>query len=66
VGIAGTLIIWKGLGAVVPKEPLALFVPMNTLLYGLVALWVSYYAPWVFVRFKLADARPEPEISLTL
>lgn len=66
VGIAGTLVVWKGLGALVPEEPLALVVPLNILLYGLVALWVSYYAPWVFVRLKLADARPEPEVSLSI
>jgi len=66
VGIAGTLIIWKGLGVLFPPGPLALVVPLNFVRYGLVALWVSYYAPWVFVRLKLADARPEPEVSLTL
>lgn len=66
LGIAGALIVWKGLGAVFPEEPLALLIPLNILRYGLVALWVSYYAPWAFVRFKLADARPEPEVSLTI
>jgi hypothetical protein len=66
VGIAGALILWKGLGAIFPDEPLVVVVPLNLLRYGLVALWVSYYAPWVFVRLKLANARPEPEVSLTL
>jgi membrane-associated phospholipid phosphatase len=66
VGMVGGLAIWLGLDAVFPSEPLALSVPLRILRYFLVALWVSYYAPLAFVRLRLADARPEPEVSLTL
>jgi membrane-associated phospholipid phosphatase len=65
-GIIVALVLWRGLGALLPDDPLALAIPLRVLRYIVVALWVSYYAPWFFVRFKLADARPEPEVSLTV
>jgi membrane-associated phospholipid phosphatase len=66
VGIAGMLVLWRGLGVIVPDDPLALAVPLRFLHYLILSLWLSYYAPWVFVRLKLADARPDPEVSLTV
>jgi hypothetical protein len=66
VGIVVALVLWRGLGVLLPDDPLALAVPLRAIRYIIVALWVSYYAPWVFVRFKLADTRPEPEVSLTV
>jgi len=66
VGIVGTLVLWQGLRALIPDEPLAIAVPLRFLHFLLLALWVSYYAPWVFVRLGLADARSEPEVSLTV
>lgn len=65
LGIGVTLALWQGLGLVFPEEPLALDVVLLFLRYMIVAVWISYYAPWVFVRLKLADARPEPEVTLT-
>ncbi len=65
-GIIVTLVLWRGLGAILPDDPLALAIPLRALRYIVVALWVSYYAPWFFVRFKLADSRPESEVSLTV
>ena len=65
-GIIVALVLWRGLGALLPDDPLALAIPLRVLRYIVVALWVSYYAPWFFVRFNLADARPEPEVSLTV
>jgi hypothetical protein len=29
-------------------------------------LWVSYLAPWVFVKLRLAEADAESEIRVTL
>ena len=65
-GIAVSFVLWQGLGAIFPDEPLALAVPLRFLRYLIVALWVSFYAPWTFVRLGLADARAEPEVSLKL
>lgn len=66
VGIAVTVALWLGLGAIFPRDPLWLAVPLRIIRYGIVTLWAAYYAPMLFVRFGLAAADPEPEISLKL
>lgn len=65
-GLTATFLLWMGVGSFIPDEPLGLTVPLRVLLGIVGGLWVSYYAPWIFVRLKLADAHPEPEVSLTL
>lgn len=66
MGLVITAVIWLGLGAVFPDDPLWLAVPLRIFRYFLVTMWMSYYAPAVFVRLKLASASPEPEIKLEL
>ena len=66
LGLLTSLAIAFGLDRIIPEHPLWLDA---TLQFGrtlLLALWISYYAPWLFVRLRLADASPEPETSLTL
>jgi hypothetical protein len=64
LGIIVTVIIWRGLGAILPRDPLWLALPLRIFRYALVTLWASYFAPLVFVRLRLADADPRPEMSL--
>lgn len=66
VGIAGTLIIWRGLALVFPQDPLWLALPLRLLRYWLAGMWVAYYAPLLFVRIGLAQASPEPDVSLSI
>lgn len=66
LGIIVTILIWRGLGLVFPDEPLAIALPLRIFRYLLVTLWASYYAPLVFVRLRLADADPEPQIDLKI
>ena len=66
VGMVVVLAIWRGLGIVFPREPLAVGVPLRIVRYFLLTLWIGYYAPWAFVKLRLADADPEPEISLKM
>lgn len=66
LGILLTVIIWQGLDRIFPTDPLWLGIPLRFLQYMIVGLWVSYYAPSLFVRLKLADADPEPKISFRL
>ncbi len=66
LGIVITFIIWRGLGIIFPGKPLTLGIPLRILRYFLVALWASYYAPWLFVRLGLADTGPAPQISFRL
>lgn len=66
LGLVVTTVLWAGLRAVFPDEPLGLAIPLRVLRYLLVTLWMSYYGPALFVRLRLAEASPESEIKLTL
>jgi membrane-associated phospholipid phosphatase len=66
LGIVVTVAIWRGLAMVLPGEPLWLALPLRFARYWLASMWVAYYAPAVFVRLRLADASPEPEVQLTI
>ena len=66
LGIAGTVGIWAGLRAVFPSAPLWLGLPLHFLRYLLTLLWVTYFAPWVFVLLRLASADLESEVRVTL
>jgi membrane-associated phospholipid phosphatase len=66
LGIAITLALWAGLDAIFPAEPEWLALPLRVLRYFVVLLWVTYFAPWVFVKLKLATADAESEIRVTL
>ena len=66
VGIIVTIIIWRGLGMIFPRQPLSIAIPFRVFRYFLMTLWATYYAPWVFVRVGLADSDPAPKMNLTL
>ncbi|MEW5988942.1 MAG: phosphatase PAP2 family protein [Chloroflexota bacterium] len=66
LGIFVALLIWRGLGIVFAVDLLWLAIPLRILRYLLLGLWAAYYAPMLFVRLRLAQANPEPEISLAL
>ncbi len=64
LGIVGTIVIWQGLGALFPRDPLWLALPLRIFRYALVTFWAAYLAPLVFVRLGLAEADPPPSMSL--
>jgi len=66
LGMIVAVAIWLGLGQIFPDDPLWLGLPLRFIRYGLLTLWVTFYAPMTFVRLHLADAEPEPEINLSL
>lgn len=66
LGIVVTVGLWAGLDALFPESPLWLALPLRVLRYFLILLWVSYLAPWVFVKLRLAEADAESEIRVTL
>ncbi|MCP5100754.1 MAG: phosphatase PAP2 family protein [Chloroflexi bacterium] len=66
IGIVGAVAIWAGLRAVFPSDPLWVAIPLRFLRYTLLTLWVTYYAPWTFVKLGLAQADPEPSIDLKI
>ncbi len=65
LGIVVAIGIWAGLRAVFPAEPPLLALPLRFLRYLLLLLWVTYFAPWVFVRLRLASADAESEVRIT-
>ncbi|MCP4358525.1 MAG: phosphatase PAP2 family protein [Chloroflexi bacterium] len=65
-GMVVLIIIWAGLGELFPRDPLWLAIPLRVLRYFLVLIWVSYYAPLLFVKLSLAGSEPDPGIDLTI
>ena len=57
VGLAGILIIWYGLGAVLPRNDDLLSYTLYYLRYCTVGLWVSCLAPLIFFRLGLAQPK---------
>lgn len=66
LGMAVTLLIWRGLGVLFPEDPLWLGLPLRFFRYWLAGMWVAYYAPASFLRLKLAQASPEPDVQLSV
>jgi membrane-associated phospholipid phosphatase len=55
IGLIGVLILYMGLGAIFPRGNGLIFYLLRYVRYVLVGWWVAGGAPWVFVRFKLAE-----------
>lgn len=66
LGIVVAVGIWAGLRAVFPSEPMWVALPLRFLRYLILLLWITYFAPWVFVRLRLAAAHAESEVKVTL
>lgn len=66
VGFVGVLVVWRGLGLILPTEPIWLGLPLRIFRYFLLGIWASYYGPMVFVRLRLAEAHPAPAIDMSM
>jgi membrane-associated phospholipid phosphatase len=55
VGLVGIVIFWYGLGEIFPRDETFLSYILRFIRYALVGLWVSGGAPWLFLRFNLAE-----------
>jgi len=55
VGLIGVIFFWMGLGAIFPHGDGLIVYSLRFIRYALVGWWVAGGAPWVFVRFKLAE-----------
>ena len=56
IGFIGVLILWRGLGLVFPSGDDLIAYLLRYIRYTLVGFWIIGGAPWLFFRFKLADA----------
>jgi membrane-associated phospholipid phosphatase len=55
IGLIGVLIFYMGLGAIFPRGDGFIFYLLRYIRYVLIGWWVTGGAPWVFVRFKIAE-----------
>ncbi len=63
IGVAGVLIAWRGLGAVLPRGEILLALVLRYLRYALTSAWVTGLAPLLFTNIGLAEkttGRREP------
>jgi len=57
VGAVVVLALFIGLRVVLPAEGEPLYLPFRLLRYGLIGLWTTLGAPWLFLRLRLAPRR---------
>jgi hypothetical protein len=62
IGLIGVLILYMGLGAIFPRGDSFIFYLLRYIRYALIGWWVAGGAPWVFVRFKLAERASPSDI----
>jgi membrane-associated phospholipid phosphatase len=55
IGLIGVLILYMGLGAIFPRGAGLTFYLLRYIRYVLVGWWVAGGAPWIFVRYRLAE-----------
>ena len=55
LGIAGVAALWFGLGVIFPRGEFLLAYALRYLRYGLVGFWITFIAPFIFVKLKLAE-----------
>jgi membrane-associated phospholipid phosphatase len=58
LGLAGVLVLYIGIKLIVPGEGEPLYALFRFIRYGLIGAWVSFGAPRLFLRLKLAGTRP--------
>lgn len=64
IGLIGVLILWEGLGAVLPRGDAWVPLTLRYLRYALVGFWMIGGAPWLFFHFNLARKPNMWDISL--
>jgi membrane-associated phospholipid phosphatase len=53
-GLVGVLILYMGLGSLFPEDETIISYALRYLRYALIGFWMSGFAPWIFVKLKLA------------
>jgi membrane-associated phospholipid phosphatase len=56
IGLVGLLLIWGVLGQIFPRDEHLLSYGLRYFRYALIGLWVSWLAPLIFIRLKLAKS----------
>jgi membrane-associated phospholipid phosphatase len=61
IGIAGVLLIWRGLGMILPGGEDMVGYVFRYLRYALIGFWISGLGPFVFIRMRLVDRPVSPK-----
>ena len=59
LGLAGMAVIYFGVKLAAPKDGESLYALFRFVRYGLIGAWVSFGAPWTFLKLGMAGSRPE-------
>lgn len=60
IGLVGVVACWKGLQLIFPREPEGIELFFRFVRYTMLSLWITFLAPWLFLRWKLAEPVAEP------
>ena len=55
LGLFGVLVLYIGLGSIFPDSEDFLSYGLRYIRYALIGFWISGFAPWLFVKLKLAS-----------
>ena len=55
LGLVGVLILYLGLGSLFPETETFMSYALRYIRYALIGFWISGFAPWLFVKLKLAS-----------
>lgn len=55
VGLIGALILYLGLGSLFPDTETVISYVIQYIRYALIGFWISGFAPWLFVKLRLAS-----------
>jgi membrane-associated phospholipid phosphatase len=55
LGLIGVLILYVGLGSLFPDSEMLISYVIRYILYALIGFWISGFAPWLFIKLKLAS-----------
>jgi hypothetical protein len=60
LGLIGVLILYLGLGSLLPDAETFISYSIRYVRYALIGFWISGFAPWLFVKLKLAPHLKSP------
>jgi membrane-associated phospholipid phosphatase len=65
LGLIGVLLFWKGLDLIFPEGETMVALIFRYLRYTLTTLWLSFGAPWLFLKMGLAQSAKKQKKSQT-
>jgi membrane-associated phospholipid phosphatase len=64
LGVIGVMVLYAGLGALVSEADTVFSYAYSYIQYALIGFWISGFAPWLFVKLRLASV-PEQAVKIS-